>query len=144
MQPSITFSVGAILDQTGKEQLSDGGNGKFVTQGAGDIVQSALFRAGTTVLNRRDPRIMETEVKWGIRDGRRIVPTNFYITGSINSLDFLPGGGFDVKVAGRVSAVVDAVEEREPELCTGSWMVNCSDCARMVLRCSVSATRLTW
>ena len=51
---------------------------------------------------------------------------------------------FDVKVAGRVSAVVDAVEEREPELCTGSWMVNCSDCARMVLRCSVSATRLTW
>ena len=51
---------------------------------------------------------------------------------------------FDVKVAGRVSAVVDAVEEREPELCTGSWMVNCSDWARMVLRCSVSATRLTW
>ncbi len=100
VQPSITFSVGAILDQTGKEQLSDGGNGKFVTQGAGDIVQSALFRAGTTVLNRRDPRIMETEVKWGIRDGRRIVPTNFYITGSINSLDFLPGAGFDVKVAG--------------------------------------------
>ena len=89
-----------LWDQTGKEQFSDGGNGKFVTQGAGDIVQSALFRAGTTVLNRRDPRIMETEVKWGIRDGRRIVPTNFYITGSINSLDFLPGAGFDVKVAG--------------------------------------------
>jgi curli biogenesis system outer membrane secretion channel CsgG len=100
VQPSITFSVGAILDQTGKEQLSDGGNGKFVTQGAGDIVQSALFRAGTTVLNRRDPRIMETEVKWGIRDGSQIVSTNFFITGSINSLDFIPGSGFNVDVAG--------------------------------------------
>ena len=37
-------------------------SGKFVTQGAGDIVQSALFQAGTTVVNRRDPRIMETEI----------------------------------------------------------------------------------
>ena len=32
---NITFSVGAVLDQTGKEQLTDGGLGKFVTQGAG-------------------------------------------------------------------------------------------------------------
>lgn len=129
VQPSITFSVGAILDQTGKEQLSDGGNGKFVTQGAGDIVQSALFRAGTTVLNRRDPRIMETEVKWGIRDGRRIVPTNFYITGSINSLDFLPGGGFDVKVAGvgpqyRQNRILVGLDLSMTEASTGRVVAN--------------------
>lgn len=104
LRPSINktlaFAVGAIVDYTGKEQLTDGGAGKFVTQGAGDIVQSALFKAGATVINRRDPRVMTTEVDWKIRDPRKIVPSNFFITGSINSLDFIPGGGFDVSVAG--------------------------------------------
>jgi curli biogenesis system outer membrane secretion channel CsgG len=100
IQPSITFSVGAIVDLTGKEQLTDGGAGKFITQGAGDIVQSALFKAGATVLNRRDPRVMEMEVNWGIRDAKKIVPSNLYITGSINSLDFIPGSGAEVRVAG--------------------------------------------
>ena len=100
IQPSITFSVGAIVDLTGKEQLTDGGAGKFITQGAGDIVQSALFKAGATVLNRRDPRVMEMEVNWGIRDAKKVVPSNLYITGSINSLDFIPGGGAEVRVAG--------------------------------------------
>jgi curli biogenesis system outer membrane secretion channel CsgG len=100
IQPTITFSVGAIVDLTGKEQLTDGGAGKFITQGAGDIVQSALFKAGATVLNRRDPRVMEMEVNWGIRDAKKVVPSNLYITGSINSLDFIPGGGAEVRVAG--------------------------------------------
>ncbi|MBV2263523.1 MAG: hypothetical protein KUL79_08180 [Thauera sp.] len=100
IQPKLAFSVGAIIDQTGKEQLTEGGTGKFVTQGAGDMVQSALFRTGVTVLNRRDPRILETEVKWGVRDGKGIAPSNYFITGSINSLDFLPGGGFDIQVGG--------------------------------------------
>jgi curli biogenesis system outer membrane secretion channel CsgG len=100
VQPKLAFSVGAIIDQTGKEQLTEGGTGKFVTQGAGDMVQSALFRTGVTVLNRRDPRVLETEVKWGVRDSKGIVPSNYFITGSINSLDFIPGGGFDIQVAG--------------------------------------------
>jgi len=96
----ITFSVGAIIDQTGKEQITEGGTGKFVTQGAGDIVQSALFKAGTTVVNRRDPRIMETEVRWGLRNNKSIYASNYFITGSINSLDFIPGGGFDAQIDG--------------------------------------------
>ena len=100
VDPRLAFAVGAIIDHTGKEQLTEGGAGKFITQGAGDIVQSALFKAGVTVVNRRDPRVMTTEVQWNIRDPRRIVPTNYYITGSINSLDFIPGGGFDVSIAG--------------------------------------------
>lgn len=98
--PSLVFAVGAVSDQTGKESFTDGGVGKFVTQGAGDMVQSALFKAGTTVVNRRDPRITTVEVEWQIRDMRRIVPANFYITGSINSLDFIPGSGAEVEVAG--------------------------------------------
>lgn len=97
---SIVFSVGAILDQTGKESFTDGGVGKFVTQGAGDMVQSALFKAGTTIVNRRDPRVTTTEMEWRIRDNRRIIPTGYYITGSINSLDFIPGGGVEAEVAG--------------------------------------------
>ncbi|WP_279477759.1 CsgG/HfaB family protein [Aureimonas sp. SK2] len=98
--PNLVFAVGAVSDQTGKESFTDGGVGKFITQGAGDMVQSALFKAGTTVVNRRDPRITTVEVEWRIRDQRRIVPANFYITGSINSLDFIPGSGAEVEVAG--------------------------------------------
>lgn len=96
----LRFSVGSILDATGKEQLADGGTAKFVTQGAGDIVQSALFQAGVVVVNRRDPRIMEAEAKWGIRDTKSQIASTFYITGSINSLDFLPGSGFETQIAG--------------------------------------------
>lgn len=97
---NVVFSVGAILDQTGKESFTDGGVGKFVTQGAGDMVQSALFKAGTTIVNRRDPRVTTTEMEWKIRDNRRIIPTSYYVTGSINSLDFIPGGGVEAEVAG--------------------------------------------
>lgn len=97
---NLVFSVGAVLDQTGKESFTDGGVGKFVTQGAGDMIQSALFKAGATVVNRRDPRVMTTEAEWRIRDTTRQIPSNFYITGSINSLDFIPGSGGEVEVAG--------------------------------------------
>lgn len=100
VNPSLAFSVGAILDHTGKEQFTEGGSGKFVTQGAGDIVQSALFKAGVTVINRRDPRIIETEVKWGITKPTKQLPSNYFITGSINSLDFVPGAGFDAQIGG--------------------------------------------
>jgi curli biogenesis system outer membrane secretion channel CsgG len=100
VQPEITFAVGAILDSTGKEQFTEGGAGKFVTQGAGEIVQSALFRAGVTVMNRRDPRIITTEAEWGIRGLGTQVPVDYFVTGSINSLDFIPGGGFSLQVSG--------------------------------------------
>lgn len=96
----LTFAVGAVLDQTGKEQLTDGGAGRFITQGAGDILQSALFKAGTSVVNRRDPRVMVSEMQWGLRDAATLVPATFHITGSINSLDFIPGHGFDVSISG--------------------------------------------
>ena len=95
-----TFAVGNIEDSTGKQQLTDMGSGKFVTSGAGDIVQSALFRAGVQVVNRRDPSIGLLEHNWGIRNLQDLAPADFYITGSINSLDFIPGGGYDVEIAG--------------------------------------------
>lgn len=100
IQPGITFAVGQIIDATGKETYAEGGTGKFVTQGAGEMVQSSLFRAGVTVVNRRDPNIPVVETQWGIRDLSQQMPVNFYISGSINSLDFIPGGGFSVQVAG--------------------------------------------
>lgn len=98
--PSVV-SVGAITDETGKETFSDGGNGKFVTQGAGDIVQTAMVQSGVaTVVNRRDPRVIITELQWGIRDTSQLIPADYFVTGSINTLDFIPGGGIDVNVAG--------------------------------------------
>jgi curli biogenesis system outer membrane secretion channel CsgG len=94
------FAVGAIIDNTGKEQMSEGGTGKFVTQGAGDIVQSALMLAGVSVVNRRDPRIITTEIQLKIGPKDTLVPSSFFITGSINTLDFIPGGGLEFAVAG--------------------------------------------
>lgn len=96
----IAFAVGQVSDATGKESYADGGTGKFVTQGAGEMVQSALFRAGVSVVNRRDSHISTTEANWGIRDIRRQVPVNFFVSGSINSLDFIPGGGLSAQVGG--------------------------------------------
>lgn len=100
IMPGITFAVGQVVDATGKETYAEGGTGRFITQGAGEMVQSALFRAGLAVVNRRDPTISVTETQWGIRDLQEQVPVNFYITGSINSLDFIPGGGFSATLAG--------------------------------------------
>lgn len=97
---TATFAVGNITDSTGKEAYNDSGTGKFITAGAGDIVQSALFRAGLKVVNRRDPNISLAEHNWGIRNLRDLEPADFYITGSINSIDFIPGGGYDVEIAG--------------------------------------------
>jgi curli biogenesis system outer membrane secretion channel CsgG len=98
--PAVTFSVGMILDSTGKEQITEGGTGKFATQGAGDIVQSALFKAGVSLVNRRDPRIMTTEIQMGLMDSQHVLSSNYFITGSINTLDFIPGGGVKAEVAG--------------------------------------------
>jgi curli biogenesis system outer membrane secretion channel CsgG len=100
ISPKVTFSVGAITDATGKEQFTEGGTGKFITQGAGEIVQSALFNAGVNILNRRDPRVLEAEIKWGIRSNNKIIPSRYFITGSINSLDFIPGAGFETQIDG--------------------------------------------
>lgn len=100
VSPGIVFAVGQVVDATGKETYADGGSGKFISQGAGEMVQSALFRAGVTVVNRRDPNIAVVETQWGIRDIQSQVPVNFYISGSINSLDFIPGGGATLQIAG--------------------------------------------
>ncbi len=97
---SLTFAVGAINDATGKESYADAGSGKMVTQGAGDMIQTALFNAGVQVVNRRDPAIAATEHNWGIRDITSMKPADLFITGSINSLDFIPGAGASVTVSG--------------------------------------------
>ena len=125
----LRFSVGAIVDATGKEQVTDGGSGKFVTQGAGDIVQSALFLAGATVVNRRDPRVIENEVKWGLLDTKKQEFSTFFITGSINSLDFLPGSGFDMQIAGvgpryRQSRILVGLDLSLTETRTGKIVAN--------------------
>lgn len=100
ISPDLSFSVGAIADNTGKEQYADGGSGKYISQGAGDMVQSALFAAGLTVVNRRDPNIVLAESNWGLRPIASQTPSDFFVTGSVTSLDFIPGGGGRVEIAG--------------------------------------------
>lgn len=100
IEPSVSFAVGQVVDATGKETYSEGGSGKLLSQGAGEMVQSALYRSGVTVVNRRDPNISVVETQWGIRDIKQQTPTNFYVSGSINSLDFIPGGGVEFDFGG--------------------------------------------
>lgn len=98
--PMLTMAVGHIGDETGKVDVGAGGNGAFVTQGAGDMVQSALMQTGRVkIVNRRDPRVMQLEHQMGMSKAAW-VPADYHITGSINSLDFIPGGGIDVTVSG--------------------------------------------
>lgn len=94
------FAVGNIPDGTGRESYNGEGAGKFVTQSGGDIVQSALFKTGVKVINRRDMGTAALEAQWGIRDLRTQQNAHFAITGSINSLDFIPGAGAFVNVGG--------------------------------------------
>jgi curli biogenesis system outer membrane secretion channel CsgG len=94
-----SIGVGAVSDETGKFSISDSGNGKYVTQAAGDIVQSALLQSKVVrVVNRRDPRVMKLEAAFGGKV--KWINSDYHITGSINSLDFLPGGGIDASVYG--------------------------------------------
>ncbi len=93
------IGVGSVSDETGKFSISDTGNGKFITQAAGDIVQSALLESSIVkVVNRRDPRVMKLEAAFGGKV--KWISSDYHITGSINSLDFLPGGGIDANVYG--------------------------------------------
>ncbi|WP_168990448.1 CsgG/HfaB family protein [Aureimonas flava] len=129
ISPRLIFSVGAVLDQTGKESFTDGGVGKFITQGAGDMMQSALFKAGATVVNRRDPRVATTEAEWKVRDITRQIPSNFFITGSINSLDFIPGSGAEVEVGGvgaryRQNRILVGMDLAMTEATTGRIVAN--------------------
>lgn len=129
IQPGVLFAVGQVVDATGKETYADGGTGKFVTQGAGEMVQTALFRAGVSVVNRRDPNISITEANWGIRDIKRQAPVNFYVSGSINSLDFIPGGGFTATIGGigprkRQSRILVALDLTMTDAYTGRVVAN--------------------
>lgn len=126
---NVMFAVGGVTDSTGKESFADGGAGKFVTQGAGEMIQSSLFRAGVSVVNRRDGNISVMESNWGIRDIKRQVPVNFYISGSINSLDFIPGGGFSAQIAGvgprfRQSRILVALDLTMTDAYTGRVVAN--------------------
>jgi curli biogenesis system outer membrane secretion channel CsgG len=126
---NVIFAVGGVTDATGKESYADGSAGKFVTQGAGEMIQSSLFRAGVSVVNRRDDNISVMESNWGIRDIKRQVPVNFYISGSINSLDFIPGGGFSAQIAGvgpryRQSRILVALDLTMTDAYTGRVVAN--------------------
>lgn len=123
-----TLAVGDVADRTGRISVENGGTGNFVTQGAGDIISSALVKAGIVgLVERLDTRVplfeqMQADKK-ALGDGvsqtirtaegetreirYRAMPegmirgSDFYILGSINTLDFgISSGGGEVMVAG--------------------------------------------
>jgi curli biogenesis system outer membrane secretion channel CsgG len=125
----LGFAVGNIPDGTGREAYNGEGAGKFVTQSAGDIVQSALFKTGVKVINRRDVGSTALEANWGLRNLQTQMPAHFAITGSVNSLDFIPGGGAFVNVAGvgaryRQNRILVGLDLAMTNLATGQIVAN--------------------
>jgi len=95
------WAVGQISDATGKVTTNNEGTGRFISQGAGDMMQTIMLNAGAEkLLNRRDPRPVVLEAKWGIRKLDDVATVDFYITGSINTLDFIPGASMDASIIG--------------------------------------------
>jgi curli biogenesis system outer membrane secretion channel CsgG len=123
------FAVGNIPDGTGKEAYNGTGTGKFVTQSAGDIVQSALWKTGVKVINRRDVGSTALEANWGLRNLKKQLPAHFAITGSINSLDFIPGGGAYINVGGvgaryRQNRILVGLDLAMTNIATGQIVAN--------------------
>ena len=122
------FGVGRIPDNTGRR--TDAASSEFlITAGAGDIVQSALFKAGVTVVNRRDMGTAVMESQWGIRDLSTQLPTMFAVTGSISSLDFVPASGFSVIIGGfgpraRMGRVIVGLDMAVTDARTGRIVAN--------------------
>jgi curli biogenesis system outer membrane secretion channel CsgG len=131
------FAVGNIPDGTGREAYNGTGTGKFVTQSAGDIVQSALWKTGVKVINRRDVGSTALEANWGLRDLKKQLPAHFAITGSINSLDFIPGGGAYINVGGvgaryRQNRILVGLDLAMTNIATGQIVANIALLKQMV------------
>lgn len=93
------LAVGTIEDATGKFSTDSGGNGYYITQGAGKILQSAFYTAQPNdVLNRTDVGVMQTEMQVGRQ--LRWQGSDMHATGAVTTLDFVPGGGAEISVAG--------------------------------------------
>lgn len=123
------FAVGNVPDATGRESYNGAGTGKYITQASGDIVQSALFKTGVKVINRRDVGSTALEANWGLRDLQSQMKANFVITGSVNSLDFIPGAGAFVNVGGfgaryRQNRILVGLDLAMTNLATGQVLAN--------------------
>ncbi len=95
------WAVGEIVDATGKYSSEFSGTGQFVSQGAGDMMQTTLVKANAEItVNRRDPRPIFTEIQLGLPRSDKLLSMDYFITGSVNTLDFIPGAAAAVTIAG--------------------------------------------
>lgn len=102
----LRIAVGNIADNTGKVNLAEGGTGSFITKGATDKFNSRLARVGVRLIVLGDN--YRELVDWIGQRGveQTIASPQFLLTGSITSLDFMPGkvmeiGAFGASLRGR-------------------------------------------
>lgn len=129
-QRNAAFGVGVLTDSTGRISVaSDGAFGSFSTQGGSDMLISSLYSGGVRVIETSpayrqlidwfllkgtnglvgdgqmrtlfDP---ETQLEREVRDIPIVRGTlrqpEYLVIGSITAMDFIPGEGFEVNVAG--------------------------------------------
>lgn len=124
----VSLGVGPTGDKTGKYNL-DAGTGYFITQGWADMVTGAFVNAGAfEMVERQATEILEWELQMAdkrrLGDGKKrvdsdgdgqpdrtiewrpiragsVVGSDYYVTGSVHTLDFnIRSGGARVRVAG--------------------------------------------
>lgn len=106
-QRQTTFAPGFFPDRTGRLNFAaESGAGNFSTQGAEDMISSSLALAGVQVVDMSP--MYRQGVDWVLGKvamsstpvNIQIVYPDVVISGAITSLDFLPGGGANVNIAG--------------------------------------------
>ncbi len=105
-----TFAVGEVSDKTGQVNLDSNSNGHALTQGASEMVISALSKTGKALMvERLDLRIPLAEVKLAeqkrltrsVEDYGKLPASDFILVGAITELNYnIVSGGAQLYIRG--------------------------------------------
>lgn len=117
----LRIGVTTIADRTGRINFAEGGAGNFSTQGAQDMFYSSFARMGVRLYDLSSE--YRQSVDWAASKGvgGYLDQPHLVITGSITSLDFLPGtaSGFGILGIGVSRRAYAAVGRMDVRMTTG-------------------------
>ncbi len=106
-QRKLAFGVAYFADRTGKEAYApENASGKFLSQGTEDMLMTSLHKAGVTVVELNAPyrAMMDWVVQHQLarfrKEGLAVNFPDVIISGSFDTLDFIPGHTDEVVVSG--------------------------------------------
>lgn len=115
-QRGVSFGIGSYVDSTGKvNYASETASGAFLSQGMETMLLTSLGATGVKISNMSPANRQQTDwifgraglvnsaaaenlAKAGMKP--RVLFPDYQVSGALTSLDFIPGGGFDVDIGG--------------------------------------------